>query len=143
MTATPMIGFGLILQRSDDGTSSGSFATVGRIHDLALPSMARDAVEVTHHGSTERWREFIPGLKDAGEFSVDIAYDPGDADTTAFLAELNADAAGYYRIVHPDDAATAWGFAAFVTGFEPAAPIDDKMMATASFKLTGKPGFIS
>lgn len=143
MSADPNIGHGAVLQRSDDGTSSGAFATIGKIHDLGVPGLSRETVDVTTYGSTERWREYVGGLRDAGEMSVEIMFDPGDADITAWITEINTDTAGYYKIVFPDDGSTEWGFAAFVTGLEPQAPIDGRMAATVSFKLTGKPGFVS
>ncbi len=135
------IGHSADFQRSSDGTSGGTFATVGQIIDLTPPSISRDAIETTHMASTERWREFIGGLKDGGEGSVEINFDPGDATTAAFLLDLNTDTAGYYKIVFPD--ATDWGFAAIATGFEPGVPLDDRMTGSFTVKLTGKPGFIA
>ena len=137
----PAIGFDIDFHRSSDGTSGGTFATVGQVLDLTPPNVSRDTVEVTHSKSTERWREFIGGLKDAGEASLEINFDPADATTTAFLNDINTDTAGYYKIVFPD--ATEWGFAALATNFDPGAPIDDKMTGTFTVKLTGKPGFIA
>lgn len=141
MAIEPSIGYGADFQRSDDGTSGGTFATVGQIIDLTPPSISRDAVETTHMASTERWREFIGGLKDAGEASIEINFDPGDATAASFLTDINTNTAGYYKIVFPDT--TSWGFAAIATGFEPGAPIDDRMTATFTVKLTGKPGFVA
>ena len=135
------IGAGADFQRSDDATNTGTFATVGEVIDLTPPNISRDAVETTHMGSTERWREFIGGLKDGGEGSIEINFDPGHAVTASFLSDLNTNTAGYYKIVFPD--ATEWGFAAIATGFQPGAPIDDRMTATFTVKLTGKQAFIS
>lgn len=137
----PAIGHGSTFHRSSDATSGGSFATIGEVLSITPPALSRDAVDVTHMESTERWREFIGGLKDGGEVSVELNFDPGDATTTSLLADLNANTAGYYKITFPD--ATAWGFAALLTGFESSDPLDDKMTATVTFKLTGKPGFIA
>ena len=142
MTDT-VIGHGAALQRSSDGTSGGVFSSVGEIIDLTPPGMSRDAVEVTHMASTEKWREFKGGLKDGGEVSFDMNFDPGDAATTAFLSDLNTDTAGYYKIIFPDDGATEWGFAAIATGYEPQNPIDDRMVATFTMKLTGKPTYVA
>jgi predicted secreted protein len=42
-----------------------------------------------------------------------------------------------YQIVFPDG--TTWKFGAILTGFEPDAPYDDKLAATLTWKVTGKP----
>lgn len=141
MTHTDSIGHNSKFHRSDDGTSGGNFASVGKIRDLTPPPLARDAVESTDMESPERWREFVGGLKDGGEVSFDITFDPGSTENTAFAGDLNDDSAGYYKIIFPDT--TEWGFSALMTGYEPTAPIGDLMTATCTFKLTGKPGFIA
>ncbi len=91
--------------------------------------------------STERWRTFIGGLKDGGEASFDINFDPSEASTTSFLSDINTNTNGYYKLVFPD--ATEWGFEAIATGFEPGDPIGDRMTATVTYKLSGKPGFVA
>lgn len=141
MAHTNRIGHGTKFHRSDDGTSSGSFAAIGVIDDIGLPTLARDVEESTDMESTDRWKEFIGAMRDAGEMSIDITFDPGSAETTTFMTDLNSDAAGYYKMIFPD--ATEWGSAMIMTGFEPTAPREGKMTATVTFKLTGKPGWIS
>lgn len=141
MTTEASIGHGSLFERSSNGLSTGVFSTVGEVLDIAPPSMTRDVVDATHMQSPERWREYIAGLKDGGEVSVEVNFVPGNAATTAALADLNTDTPGYYKITFPDD--TEWGFAAFMTGIEPGDPLDDKMTATFTFKLTGKPAFVA
>jgi predicted secreted protein len=141
MAQTDRIGHGTVLSRSSDATSSGTFTSVGNIRDVTPPGISRDAVEVTHMSSTEKWRAFIGGLKDGGELEFEMTFDPGSTETTAFHSDLNTDSAGYYKLVFPDS--TEWGFSGLVTEIGPAAPLDDKMVADVTIKLTGKPGFIT
>lgn len=138
------IGHGVDLQRSNDGTSGGTFATVGTIYDLTPPNPTRATVETTSHSSTDRWQEYVSGLRDGGEMTADIAFDAATGTAVySFFADLNADTAGYYKLVHNDSGGREWGFAAWVTEITPTTPIDDKQMFTVSFKLTGKPTFIT
>lgn len=141
MTTNAAIGHSSTFERSSDGTSGGAFSTVGELLSLSGPGIARDTIDATHSASPERWREFISGLKDAGEISLEVNFVPGNATTTAALSDINTDTAGYYKLTFPD--ATEWAFAAFMTGVEVSDPIDDKMTATFTLKLTGKPAFIS
>lgn len=141
MAHTDRIGHGTQVQRSSDGTSSGTFATIGAVRDVVPPALSRDAIESTDNESEDRWHTYIGGMKDGGEFSVEMTFDPGSTETAAFIADLNTDTAGYYRIVFPDT--TTWGFGALLTGFEPQAPMADKMVATVTWKISGKPGFVA
>lgn len=135
------IGHGTRIMRSADRTSAGARTTVGRVRDVTPPAVARDPVETTDMESPDRWREYIGGGKDAGELSFEITFDPGSAETTQFMGDLNDDEANYYFIVFPD--ASEWGFLALLTGFEPGVPVLDKMTATVTYKLSGKPGWIA
>lgn len=141
MSTSVSIGHGTAFQRSDDGTISGTFAAVGEVMAINGPGLARDAMEVTDMDSTDRFREFVGGLKDGGEISLDVGFDPNSDDVTDWLSDFNTNTAGYYKIVFADS--TEWGFAALLTGFEPSTPHEDKMTATVTYKLTGKPTFIS
>ncbi len=135
------IGFGLDFLRSDDGTVGGNFSSVASVLDCTPPAVSRDVVDVTHTKSVEGIREFVGGLVDPGEAVIELLFDPSDANTAEFLADINSATPGYYKIQFPD--ATEWGFAALATGFEPGSPLDDKMTATFTVKLTGKPGFFA
>jgi len=141
MSTNASIGHGSQFQRSSDGTSGGIFATVAGVNSVAGPGLSRDTIDVTDMDSTNRWREHIGGLKDAGEVTLELEFDPDGSDVTNFLADINNDASGYYKIIFPD--ATEWGFAAILTGYEPSSPQDEKMVATVTYKLTGQPTFIS
>jgi predicted secreted protein len=135
------IGHGTKVYRTADGTSAGVRGHVGRIRDVTPPNLSRDAVESTDMESEEKWEEFIGGIKRSGELTFEMTFDPGSAEVIAFLAELNTDTAGYYILVFPDT--TEWGFGALLTGYEPTTPVADKMSASVTFKLSGKPGFIA
>lgn len=135
------IGHGTKLYRTADATAGGTRQHVGRIRDVTPPALSRDPVETTDMESVDRWREYIGGGKDAGELSFEMTFDPGSTEVTAFMGELNTDTAGYYILVFPDG--SEWGFTALLTGYEPGVPVLDKMTASITFKLSGKPGWIA
>lgn len=115
------------------------YETIAEVTNITPPNLARDAVDATHTASEEGWREFIPGLKDAGEVSIELNFVPGSDSTDLLMEAFNAAEPVTCKITFPDSPATEWTFAAIMTGFETEAPVDDKMTATATFKLTGKP----
>jgi hypothetical protein len=101
--------------------------------------MKRRLQDVWHMQSPNRNREFISGLNDPGECSFDMNFIPGNsADDRMFeLLSLptGASRTRNCRISYPNG--VTWSFSAELTGYEPTVPVDDKMTATATFKVTG------
>lgn len=132
------IGFGTLIKRGT-GTGTIVYSAVGQVIDLSLPSLSRDMKEATHYASPGGWREYIPGLKEAGEVKFTIQFsDIGAMDTV--LADIQLKTTVPYEIEFPD--ATKWDFVGLVQTVTPVAPIDDRMTAEVTIKISGKPGFI-
>lgn len=129
-------GFGAQLKRGD-GADPEVFTAIGNSTNIEGPGIERETIDVTAHDSTEAWREFLGGLKDGGEVSVDLNYDPAKHDT--LVADFDDDAPRNYQLVFPDSASTTWSFQAILTEFNPEAPHDDKLAASLTFKVSGKP----
>jgi hypothetical protein len=53
------------------------------------------------------------------------------------VADFDDDEPRSYRIEWPSGA--AWTFDAILTGYEPDSPYDDKLSASLTWKITGKP----
>lgn len=124
-----------------DGGSPEVFSVFAEVTAITPPNMVRDTVDATHMASPEKWREFIPGLRDPGEVSITMNFLPGGTDQDSIFAAISIDTATNYRITFPN--AETWMFAAFCVGYAPEDPLDGKMTATARFKLSGKPTFIT
>lgn len=143
MTTNARIGHGVTFAIFDTAVSPDDYVTLAEVTSITPPSLARDAVEATHTESPEKWREFIPGLKDAGEVTIELNFIPDGAAITKLLALINSDVVSNCRIRFNDPSpAILWVFNAYLTAIEPEAPIDDKMTASTTWKLTGKPAFI-
>lgn len=134
MTTEAAIGHNTLFQR-DPGT--GTYATLAEVTSITPPNLARDTIDATHMLSTSRYREFISGLRDGGEANIELNFVPGGSAMTALLVDWASNAAVPYKIVFPNSA--AWTFDAFVTAIGPEAPLDDKMTAAITFKITGVP----
>ena len=132
--------FGTSLARDNGST----FDAIASITSVSGPGISRDTVDVTAHDSADRYREFIGGLVDGGEVSADINWDPkgvlgaGNA-TTILMGDLEDPNPVSYEIAFPDG--SKFAAALLITGFEPDAPHDDKLTASLSFKVSGKPTF--
>ena len=78
----------------------------------------------------------------AGELTLDLNYDPDEtthgtsAGGLVYLWENRT--RQQFSLKFPDGTATTkWNFYAYVTGFEPGAPYDDKLTASATLMIDG------
>lgn len=134
MTTNAAIGYSTTFGIKNGG---GTYDDVAEVTRVKPPAYSRDAIDATHMGSPNSFREYIPGLMDAGEVSIDINYVPSTSDV--IIAAMTA-GSGDFQITLPNG--VKFQFAAVVTAFEPEAPLDDKMSATATFKVSGKPTLV-
>ncbi|MFF2774860.1 phage tail tube protein [Streptomyces sp. NPDC058052] len=130
--------FGVQFARGD-GAGPEVFTALAAVNNVGGPSLTRETIDTTAHDSPNGWREFIGGLKDGGEVTIDINYMPVAHD--ALIADFNDKDPRNYRLIFPDADQTTWGFPAIMTGFQPAAPTDDKLSASLTFKVAGEPTF--
>lgn len=132
------LGYGAAFQVQAEN-SPDNFVDMAEITSITPPSFSLDQVDVTHMQSLNRNREFVSGLNDPGECSFDMNFVPGSTSDNRIF-ELLALPAGSSRrrscrIVFPNH--VTWTFNAELTGYEPTVPVDDKMTATVTFKVSG------
>jgi predicted secreted protein len=127
------IGYGTLLEVSTD--NEVTWHPVGEVTNITPPSDAVDAVDATHMQSPGRTREFIAGLSDPGECSIEQNFVPGSDAEVRLRAIKAAGTRAKWRITWPN--AVSWRFTGFITGIEATAPVDDKMAATVTIKVTG------
>ena len=108
-------------------------SAVGQIISISGPNMTRDSIEITNMGSTSKWREFIPGMLDAGECTADVVYD-GTAVAT-FLAAQLTQTAQTITVTFPDEG--TWAASGFLTSLGHSIPYDDKVSQSVGMKFTG------
>lgn len=130
-------GYGCQLQRSDMAESSPAFTSIAAVANVGGPELSRETYDATHHNSPDGWREFVGGLKDGGEVSLEVRYDPREHDV--LVADLEDDEARDYRLIWPSITGAQWDFAGIMTGFSPEGPHDDLLTAEITIKVTGKP----
>lgn len=118
-----------------DGADPGAFDTIAEVMEITPPNQQSDDIEVTHYKSPGKKREFIQGLTDPGEMTFGINWIPSDA-TDVILQALKASGAKRdMKITWPNG--VVWTFNGYIKGFEPTAPIDDRMTATITVRVSG------
>lgn len=129
--------FGCALERSDMD-STPTFTEIASVTSISGPSISRNTYDVTAHDSPDAYMEFIGGLKDGGEISFDLNWDPTDSTHFDLASDLDDPLPRDYKLVLPQGIAE-WNFAAILTGFSGSQPVDDKLTAAVTYKITGKP----
>lgn len=101
------------------------------IQTISWSGISREAIETTHLGTTTA-RTFMPGdLYDPGEVTMELSYDDG-VDTPILLA----DTAETITLTFPTSGAT-FACSGFCTSFEVNVPLEERMTATLTWKMTG------
>jgi predicted secreted protein len=139
MPTQGQVGFGVRLLRLN---AANAYEDIGQIAELSGPALARDAVDASHSLSPNRFREFIGGMRDAGEISATLLLAPGAAavkDHRRLVDDYKNDAAVTYRLLFPNVDQTSFTFTGLITSLEHAEPIDDKMTLSVTIKISGEP----
>jgi xanthine/CO dehydrogenase XdhC/CoxF family maturation factor len=136
------IGWGGAVFVSANNTEAG-LVELGEVTDCTFPQDETDEVEATHLKSPGRRKEFLAGLIDGGEVTVNLNYVPGSATDILLVAAKAAGTTRKVRFVIPSDDGTGaadWNIvtSGFVKKYAPdgMAP-GDKMTATATIRITG------
>lgn len=137
MATEATIGHGTLFKRGNADGPPETFTALGEILDISGPDMTKDTIDATHMASTDRYREFISGLRDGGEVTVTCNFVPGGTTIANALTDFQADVPRSYQILWEDGSDLT--FEAHMTGPAVTAPLDDKMSATFTYKVTGKP----
>jgi hypothetical protein len=111
-------------------TISFSSSFFAEILDVSPPNASRESIATSHMG-TSAAHTFMPAdLVDWGELTVEMAFDPSTTPPITSAAEAIV-------ITFADSAASTWSFSGYMTSFEPSAPLEDRMTASATIKVTG------
>ena len=128
------IGYGTLFKKK---TAPDTYTTLAEVVEFEPPETPIDSVEFTHMTSPDRWREFKPGLKDAGETTLTYNLIPGVADDDVVTDAIETGGLSEWQIEYPNGATL--DIKGFFTSHSRATPLDDKMTGAATFKISGKP----
>lgn len=120
-------------------SASDVLTQLSEIISVALPNSQVEDVEATHMASPNRRREFVAGLIDDGEGTIEMNYIPGSATDALIRAALADGVTRDYKVVLQLADATSWEVTGncIVKGYERSIPIDDRMTATLTVRFTG------
>lgn len=114
--------------------NGSSYVQLAEVTSATWPGYKRDAIDVTYMDSASSFREFIPGLLDAGEVTIEMNWLPSATDPV--LAAMTA-GTGQFKLQYNNGANIV--FKGVVTSWSTQSPLGEKLSGTAVIKITGVP----
>lgn len=128
---------------SDNAVAGVAQTAVAQVKSISGPGMKADTEDVTTHDQATAWEEQVVTVLRSGEVKVELEYDPNAAThaaTSGLIAKLQNKTNAQYQIAFPGP--YTWTFDGFSAGFEPGAPSDGSLTASATLKITGQPTLV-
>lgn len=132
--ATGDIGYGTTVEIDADNSGT-TYTKLVECYITGLPNPQFDDVETSHYESPDRTREYVAGLQDGGEITVEMNWVPGSATDTFIVAALGQKRS--VRITVPSGTNQAFTFPAVLKGYERNVPVDDRKTATVTLRVAG------
>jgi predicted secreted protein len=136
MTTAAIPGYGTLLKMGDGGGPE-TFTTIVEVTELNLPELTLKTEDATSHDSGG-WEEVIGTLLSGGEISGKINWRPTNAthdETTGVLSAILNRTKKNWKMVLPGSI-KIFSFAALVTKFKGLAPVDGKLEAEITLKIS-------
>jgi len=128
-------GVGTVFKRSNM-MSTEVFSAIAEINSIQGPNKSRSIIDATSLGSTGGYREFIASFRDAGQVELEMNF------TRAGYSDMNddfeLDTLVNYQIVLPDTGNTTLDFAGLVINLGMGIPMDNKITAPVTIKISGE-----
>lgn len=125
-------GLGTIFQK----WNGSGWSVISEITAIKGPGLKRDQIEVTSLDSTDGYREFITGFREAGTLSLTMNFTRGNFDI--LLADFESDVEQNYEIVLPDAVNTSLEFIGLVLEMPLNITTKDAISQDVSILITGK-----
>jgi hypothetical protein len=136
MASKQIISYGATVERSTDGVT---YTEIPEVKGVAVPEVEQEYPEVTNLDSPNGYREYIKGLKDAGEIEVLAGYTAAGFEQQ--LADNLAADAIYYRVTlraQPDQiTGDSFTYRGFPTPRLTPGDIGDPIDMTIVLRVTG------
>jgi Lambda phage tail tube protein, TTP len=138
-------GYRVLLKRLI--TAPSTYETMAAVADLNGPSVESEQIEVSHRADgvpANMWRRYVSGMKDGGEVTFTLIFDPDEPshDPTlpgSLYAQAVAGDPETFQLDYPgqDTDRTTATFDAYVTNWETAAPLEEGLTADVTLKVSG------
>jgi len=124
-------------------TLSWNSSIVGGLDNIGGLDMKVDEVETTTHDSVDAFKEYLPGLIEAGTVPLSGFFRADDANgQVAMMSDFVARTVRTGVVTFPASTGATWTFSGFLTAYKVGeATKDGAIPFSASIRITGKPSF--
>ena len=106
------------------------------VKDVTLPEAAADKIDITNMGSPRYTKQYIRGLRDNGDVSFEVIWDPGSA-TDILLSSLDESDGEIVQIRFAiAGVSTPFIYRGFLSTYKRTAPVGDVMMSEVTFSIS-------
>lgn len=136
MASAAMVTQGTKVEIAKAATPTVPDTLIGDATGWSGPRFDRTDIDVTNLQSVAK--EYRVGLKDPGEFTVDVNFNPwDDLGQKEAWAALDSATPRKVKLTFPGTPEKSLSFDAIVKGFESTGAPDDKADGTITFRITG------
>jgi len=137
--STGIHGYGAVL---GIGTAVSSVTTVTNISSISGPNQSRDSIDISTLASGTITKEFVPGMVDPGEMTLELNYNETETPVlTGTTIGINNHYPIYYSIQFPDatasTASSKFSGSCFITALGHALDNGSKISQSVTLKLNG------
>lgn len=118
-------------------TPIGSLKSIGGI------ALSADTIDVTTLDNEDGYKEFIGGMKDGGEISLEGFFDYGDDGQKALYDAFESGGVEEATIEFPAEMKCNWQLNGVVTAYETSADLSDAVTFSCTVKVSGKPKLVA
>ena len=129
-----MTGLGIVIEMKAT-VNAATYEKIGEAFEITPPEQMDDEIEVSNFDSPDGFKEFIGGMTDPGECTFGVNYIPGGDTEDLVLAAKATKRPVPFRFTWPNGA--TWSYNLLVRGFQPTAPLNDRLTATVTGRVSG------
>ena len=134
---------GIILSLTS--VNAGTFYPIGEVLNVTPPTRTMGTIDVSNHGTTDYFREFLPGMIDPGTVTFTANYVSSSSWASDLVTSIMADRAkiNWKVELSTGEAATSsqnlWYGNGFITNYQLITANDQAVTYSLSIKVTAKP----
>lgn len=124
-----------------DGAGTEAFTTIGEVLDINFPEFILETEDATHH-SSGGVRESISIIRDVGEATFTVQYDPADSThnaSTGLIADWKNEVLRNFEVVllSGESNEETHAFAAYVANLQISTPVAGKVTMDVTLDVSG------
>ena len=129
MATEATLGWNTIIQRAG--------VTVPEVRSIEGPVLDAPFEDVTHMESPSGYREYIVTLRDPGEVTLTINFDPKNVVHQNLLDDFVNNTLSAYTLAWAGAGQPTWSFSAYVSRIAPSSPSDAARSAVVTLRVSG------